>query len=188
MHSKFQKNAPKNKISVHNTKLLVMQTRCTLMTSSTVIRQLHCHLYLLFTLYRGTLRCVKVTQAMCVSTSETRHWTTDHVTTCWFVTWTSLCPENVYTEDFICGKYVTDIHEWFPSMLCTFCPPISKSTMSFKNKASRNTTVYVSWLNESFEVITVCTQNWIAVFTPSLPLTSPFALGCKFNRQHLNVY
>ena len=24
-----------------------------------------------------------------------------------------------------------DIHEWFLSMLCTFCPPISKSAMPF---------------------------------------------------------
>ena len=36
----FRKNTPKNKISVHNTKLQVMQTRRTL-TSSTVMRQLH---------------------------------------------------------------------------------------------------------------------------------------------------
>ena len=40
-HTKFQKNTPKNKISVHNTKLQVMQTWRTLTTSSTVMRQLH---------------------------------------------------------------------------------------------------------------------------------------------------
>ena len=33
MHTKFQKNTPKNKISVYNAKLQVMQTRRTLMTS-----------------------------------------------------------------------------------------------------------------------------------------------------------
>ena len=41
MHTKFQKNTPKNKISVQNTNLQVMQTRRTLTTWSTVMRQLH---------------------------------------------------------------------------------------------------------------------------------------------------
>ena len=37
---------------------------------------------------------------------------------------------------------------------------------AIENKPPRNTTAYVCAfrrLNESFEVITVCTQNWIAV-------------------------
>ena len=38
---------------------------------------------------------------------------------------------------------VTDIHVWFPSTLCTISATITKSTMPFKNKDPRNTTVSV---------------------------------------------
>ena len=58
MHTKFQTHTPKKKVSVHNTKLQVMQSRRTLTTSSTIMRQLHVLHVLPFTLYRRTLRCV----------------------------------------------------------------------------------------------------------------------------------
>ena len=61
MNAKFQKNTPKNKVSVHNTKLQVMQTRRTLTTSSTGMGQFHILHVLTVYSYRGTLHCVRYT-------------------------------------------------------------------------------------------------------------------------------
>ena len=84
--------------------------------------------------------------------------------------------------------YVTDIHEWFPSMICSFCPHISKSTMPFKNKAPRNITVYVcAFQMLEFEVLTVCTQNWVAVHRAFSSSNVAIYIRFEFNRQHLNV-
>lgn len=49
----------------------------------------------------------------------------------------------VAISDFLCCLNVTDIRVWFKFSLCTFSPAITKSSMPFKNKAPRNTTVSV---------------------------------------------
>ena len=84
MHTKSEKNRLNNKISVHNTKLHVMQTRSTLTTWSTVMRQLHVpqvHVlnHLLFIEVHSV---VCDTQARLVPTFETCNWTIDYVKTC----------------------------------------------------------------------------------------------------------
>ena len=55
----------------------------------------------------------------------------------------SHCLTPVAFNDVLRCLNVADIKVWFPSTLCTISLTITNSTMPFKNKAPRNTTVSV---------------------------------------------